>query len=289
VTVVLDAHEREHLDPRRHAAKPLGLRLEHDPLKIGAVDLDKYVHTHRSDGSEIVVPTSVARTAAANAYPYGILHNDTYGCCVAAAGSHMQESLRLKFSISPVPWTPATTLHNYFVANGYTQCAANPELSECAAGGPCDQGTDPSVWMNDWQAGTIMHGHDLEGWGWLGQGSPNLRRIVAEFGCAMLCVALATQQQSQGTDWVYEAGEQCGSWGGHAIDCDCYDENGFGFITWGEEGTCDNAFNSHCGEGLWVPLTTAALGPGGVGPMGTDFAQLKSDLAALSQGQPEQA
>ncbi len=287
MTHVLDAADRAHLDPTRHAGKPLGLRIDHpDPRKMGALDLDLYVHTHDAEGAEIVVPAKVARTAAANAYPYGILHNDTYGCCVAAAGSHMQESLRLKFSIAPRPWSPETTLRNYFIANGYSQCAADPNSSECAAGGPCDNGTDPSVWMNDWQSGKVFHGHELAGWGWVPQTSPNLRRMVAEFGCGMLCVALSTEQQNQGVDWTYVQGEQCGSWGGHAIDCDCYDEHGLGIISWGEEGTADNPFVANCGEGLWVPLTTAAIGPGGVGPFGLDFDQMKSDLAAFSQGQP---
>jgi hypothetical protein len=133
-------------------------------------------------------------------------------------------------------------------------------------------------------------GHKLAGWGWVAQTAPEvIRRCILEFGAVKFAVELAVEQQSQGADWVYERGQQCGSWGGHAIAGDSYDAAGFGIVTWGELGTMDNEFQSTCGDGAWVPLTHDAIGKGGVGPGGMDFAQMAADLAALSQGQPEQS
>jgi hypothetical protein len=268
------AENRAHLDPRRHADKPLGLRIDHEPLKGTArgLDLDKYADT------TVEVPAVLSRTPAALAYQYGMLDNDTYGCCVPAAAYHLLEALRLKFGISPYPWAAATCLATYFAVNG---------VPPGPPGSSSDQGTDPSAMMAYWQATGLAPDHKLIGWGFVPPTSPNARRCIAEFGGALLAVELSTQQQSQGTDWTYVPGQQCGSWGGHGIACDTYDENGFDIITWGEFGSADDAFVSSCGDGFWVPLTEAQIGPGGVGPFGFDFAQMQSDLATLTQGETD--
>lgn len=273
MTAILDSHERAGLDPGRHAGKKLGSRVELHPRDAGALMLDDYVH------ADVEIPAVLPRNAKTAGYGYGMLDNDTYGDCVSAAMYHMQESMRLRWGTTPHPWSAKTALTEYFNING---------VPPGPAGGSSDNGTDPSVAMNYWQV-TGLPGHKIAGWGWVPQTSPNLRRMIAEFGAAMLCVALCVEQQSQGSDWTAVPGEQCGSWGGHAIDADCYDENGLGIVTWGEFGTADNAFVGSCGEGLWVPLSSASLNAHEIGPMGVDFAQMRADLAALSQGQPERS
>ena len=198
---VLDAQDRTHLDQRRHADKPLGMRLEHDPLKFGALDLAKYVH------DEVEIPAALARNQAQQGYQYGMLDNDTYGCCDPAADYHIQEIIHLRFGVSPAPWPASICLAWYFAVNG---------VPPGPAGSASDQGTDPSMSMRYWQEKGLATsgGHKLAGWGWVAQTSPAvIRRCIYEFGAVKFAVELATEQQSQGADWTYEPGEQCGSLG----------------------------------------------------------------------------
>jgi hypothetical protein len=277
--LVLDAHERVDLDPHRHADKPVerGLRWVHDPSEYGklfgalVLDVEHYVD------DSIEYPTTLARTAKTATYGYGMLDNDRYGDCMYAAIYHCQESLRLRWNIAPHEWAASTCLTAYFKGNGQRPCPP---------GGPGDQGSDPGRAMNFWQTSGLP-GHQILGWGYLPPGSQYSKRFVAEFGAGILTLQLATQQQSQGVDFVYVPGQQCGSWGGHAIDADSFDEKGFGVVNWAELGTVDNAMEARCGSGLFIPLTTAALNQGDVGPCGTALADMKSDLARYSQGETD--
>ena len=273
-SLVMDASERAHLDTARHADKPVakGIRWVHDPstygARFGALMLDGYCDT------TIAVPVVLPRNARTQGYGYGMLDNDLYGDCMYAAMYHCQESLRLRWGLAPWPWAAKTCLAAYFAGNGQ---------QPCPPGGPGDQGSDPAVAMGYWQS-TGLPGHKIVAWGYVPAGSPNTRRLIYELGAGVMTLALGTQQQSQGVDFVYTPGETCGSWGGHAIDGDSYDEHGFGVINWSEEGTVDNPFEATCGQGWFFPLTTAALNSADVGPGGVQFSQMRSDLAALSQG-----
>lgn len=273
---VLDAANRAGLDPHRHADKPLGAIL-HGPgaleraIGMGALHLDD--PKYHADPS-IVVPPVLRRAAAQGTYSFGMLDNDQWGCCVAAAVFHILEMLRLRFGLAPTPWLAKVALAWYFAARG---------LAPCPPGGANDTGMDPVEAAKYWQT-TGPVGHTLVGFGVLSNGSPNTRRYIYEMGAVMFAVALATQQQSQGVDWVYEPGEQCGSWGGHAIASDEFDENGYGIESWGEEGTMDNEFEGTCGELVIVPLSHAAIGAGGVGPGGSNFAQMLADLGLIPGG-----
>jgi hypothetical protein len=273
MTTVLDGVERAGLASGRHADRPLGLRWVHSPSeygkKFGALALDDYCDT------SIEVPAVLPRNGQTVGYRYGMLDNDTYGCCDPAAMFHCLESLRLRWGVEPYPWAAATCLAAYFAMNG---------VPPGPPGSSSDQGTDPAVGMNYWVKPGLAPGHTLLGWGFAPNTSSNLRRLIYEFGAGVWAVNLATEQQSQGTDWTWVPGSTPDSWGGHAIDGDCYDEAGFGIITWGEEGTMDDPFVRNSATGLFVPLTTQALNSAEIGPGGVAFAQMKSDLAKYAQG-----
>jgi hypothetical protein len=250
--------------------KQLGLKLGSKPLKYGALDLEKYI----ADPT-IVVPSTLARPADATGYQYGMLDNDTYGDCVAAAAYHMQETFRLKENIQPHPWLAATCLAWYFAVN---QVPPGPP------GSSSDQGTDPSTAMQYWQT-TGLPGHKLAGFGALQSNSANIKRAIWEFGAVMFAVALPVTAQSQGVHWRYvtNSGDGSpGSWGGHGICGDSFTEDLLGFISWGEQGDMDNEFWATYGEQILVPLSVDQISKGGVGPAGFDFSAMQKDLPTLS-------
>ena len=273
---VLDADRRASLNPHRHADRPLGVRWLHDPAeygaRFGALALDNYCDT------TVTVPAVLERSQPMQDYAYGMLNNATYGCCDPAAMYHLDETVQLRRGHDPKPWAASTVLAAYFAMNG---------VPPGPAGGSSDQGTDPAVGMNWWLNDGLSHdhAHRLLGWGFAPNTSPNLRRLIYEFGGGVWAVQLGIEQQSQGVDWVWVPGETPGSWGGHAIDGDSYDENGFGIVSWGEIGTQDNAFVLNAAVGLYVPLTQDALTKADAGPGGVQLAQMRADLAKYTQGE----
>lgn len=251
--------------------RKLGLILGSNARAHGALDLDdpKYID------ETVAIPDEVDPPKAGADYPYGMDDNDTYGDCVAAAVYHMQEVFRLIFGIEPTPWSAETVLAWYFAVNG---------VPPGPPGSSSDQGTDPSAAMQYWQQDGLggTGGHKLAGFGVLQPGSPNIRRAIFEFGAVMFAVALPTSAQQQGVNWRAVPGMVPGSWGGHAIAGNGYTAALLKFLTWGEQGDMDNPFWAGCGEQVLVPLTTAQIGPGGVGPGGYRFGQMATDLPALA-------
>jgi hypothetical protein len=248
----------------------LGMKLGSNPKAHGALDLDRYI----ADPT-VVVPSTLARPADASGYQYGMLDNDSYGDCVAAAMYHSQETFRLKEGIEPHPWAAGTVLAEYFKING---------VPPGPPGSSSDQGSDPSAAMQYWQQ-TGLPGHKLAGFGTLQPDSANIKRAVWEFGAVMYAIALPVTAQSQGVNWRYlgSGGDGSpGSWGGHAIAGDSYTDGLLGFISWGQEGDMDDAFWSNYGEMALVPLSVDQLNSAKVGPGGFDFARMQADLGQLT-------
>ena len=250
-------------------SKRLGLKLGSDPRKFGALELDQYID------ASVVVPSVLPRPNDTEGYSYGMLDNDQYGDCVAAAAYHIQETFRLKEGIRPYPWQASTCLAWYFAVNG---------VPPGPPGSSSDQGTDPSTAMQYWQTNGLP-GHKLAGFGVLQPNSPHIKRAIWEFGAVMYAVALPVTAQSQGVNWRYTGNTNGnaapGSWGGHGICGDSYDEELLGFISWGQEGDMDNAFWSNYGEQVLIPLSLDQLNSAKVGPAGFGFAAMKQDLGLL--------
>jgi hypothetical protein len=259
-----------HVDTLQVRGKKLGLIAGADLRKAGAIDLDKYADT------SVVVPTSLARPSDALNYQYGMLDNDTYGDCVPASMYHVQETFALKRGTTPRPWSAATCLGEYFNING---------VPPGPAGSSSDQGTDPATAMTYWQKNGLP-GHDLIGFGVLDANSPNVRRAIWEFGAVMFAVLLPITAEGQGVTWVYEGRDTGngapGSWGGHAICGDSFDADRLGFISWGQKGTLTNGWWTVYAEQILVPLSHDQLNSAEVGPGGFQFAQMQTDLPALS-------
>jgi hypothetical protein len=246
----------------------LGLKLGSDPFAHGALALDKYVDTAP------VVPDTVA-VPAGGTFPFGMLDNDTYGDCVPAALYHADESLYLRKGVTPYPYQAPECLALYFAVNG---------VQPGPAGSGSDQGTDPSTAMA-WWVKEGLPGHNLAGFGQLPATSPNLRRAIWEFGVVILAIALPDNWQS----FVNSAGVANFSGtvtpdqnNGHGICANGYTPDLFNIVTWGEEGTSDNAFTASVLEQVFVPLSTDALNSADVGPSGFGLAQMKSDLGTLA-------
>ena len=241
--------------------RPLGLKLGSDALAHGALQLDKYLIDDAP-----AVPATV--TQPDPGYVWGMLANDSYGDCVAAALLHADESLYLKRGKQPTPYSASQALALYFNING---------VPPGPAGSSSDQGTDPSVAMQYWTAKGFP-GHKLAGFGQLPATSPNIRRAIWEFGTVIYAVALPTGAQSQGVNWRGNNLGAAGSWGGHGIAGNSFTSDLLGFVSWGEEGDMDNPFATAYLEQVFVPLSTDALSSAEVGPGGFKFAQMKADL-----------
>lgn len=244
----------------------LGLQLGSDPLKHGALLLDKYV----ADAPPVVPQTVV--TPHAQGYPWQMLGNDTIGDCVPVSLYHADESLYLKRGVVPYPYQTPEAIALYSALTGYDPSQTQPDGSN-----PTDQGTDPAAAMAYWVK-TGLPWHKLAGFGSLPANSPNIRRAVWEFGTVIYAVALPTAAQSQGVNWRGGNLGQPGSWGGHGIAGNSFTPDLLGFVSWAQEGDMDNAFAGAYLEQVFVPLSKDALTSAGVGPAGFNFAQMLKDL-----------
>ena len=65
---------------------------------------------------------------------------------------------------------------------------------------------------------------------------------------------------------------------GHGIVANGFTPDGLQIVTWGKEGSMDDAFASSVLEQVFVPLSMDALNSADVGPAGFQFAQMRSDL-----------
>ena len=244
----------------------LGLKLGSDPFAHGALALDKYVDTATAPA----VPETVA-TPDSTGYQWGMLDNDRYGDCVAAAMFHCDESFYLRRNVIPTPYAAAEVLTAYFAMNGVP---AGPP------GSSSDQGTDPSVAMKFWvDAG--LPGHKLAGFGQLPATSPNIRRAIWEFGGVILAIALPDNWQtfvSPGGVANFTGTVTPNQQNGHGIVANGFTPDGLQIVTWGKEGSMDDAFASSVLEQVFVPLSMDALNSADVGPAGFQFAQMRSDL-----------
>ena len=237
----------------------LGAKLGADPVKHGALLLDKYVIDD--------APAVPARLRAPyGRYPFGMLGNDQYGDCVEAAMLHMDEAFYLRRGLAPQPYGVATATALYSVIAGFDP--TDPAT---------DQGTDPAEAMAHWVK-VGLPGHKLDGFGYIAGNSPTIRRAIWEFGCVMLVVALPIGAQTQGVHWRGNNLGQPGSWGGHAIMGDGFDPHMLYMCSWGEQGDVGNQFADVYLEGAYVPLSREVLDARGVGPAGFNFAQMSSDL-----------
>ena len=244
-----------------------GLILGSDPFKHGALALDKYVVADAP-----AVPDTVAAPGG-NTYPYGMLANDTFGDCVPAALFHCDEGFFLRRGITPYPYQAPEVLTAYFAMNG---------VQPGPAGSSSDQGTDPSVAMAFWRDKGLP-GHKLAGFGQLPASSPNIRRAIWEFGGVILAIALPDNWQSfVNSEGVanFTGSVTPDQNEGHGIVANGFTPDLFNIVTWGAEGTLDNAFAASVLEQVFVPLAVDALNSADVGPGGFNFAQMKADLPA---------
>jgi hypothetical protein len=244
----------------------LGLKLGSDPFKHGALKLEEYVTDQPP-----VVPGAVTLPNAST-YRWGMLGNNQIGDCMIAALYHADESFYLRRGLQPYPYQSPECVLLYSQITGY-----NPNDPST------DQGTDPSVAMAWWRDKGLP-GHKILGFGQLPGSSPHIRRAIWEFGAVIFALALPDDWQSMvGPDGVaHFAGSTPGDPNnGHAIVANQFDSSGFGIVTWGEEGTQDNAFTQACLEQVFVPLSSEALNQAGVGPAGFNLAQMRQDLPAL--------
>ena len=201
---------------------------------------------------------------------WGMMLNDTLGCCTIAGVGHAIQVFTANTG-STVTVPDPTILSYYEQWDGYV-----PGSGEGSGGIELDV-------LNDWQKSGFA-GNSL-----LAFADPKITRLeeirqsIAIFGGVYIGLNLPMTAQNQAVwDVVPNGGANAkpGSWSGHCVFVPKYDDNGFTCITWGELQVMTLAFwKEYCDEAhtLLSPDWLSAKGA----PSGFDQAQLEADLKAI--------
>jgi hypothetical protein len=202
---------------------------------------------------------------------WGMMLNDTLGCCTIAGAAHAVQVWSANTGTELTIPDP-TILSYYEQWDGYVQGQANTD----------NGGVELDV-LNNWQKNGFA-GRKL--FAFADPKPKNLveiRQSIHMFGGVYIGLALPLTAQSQDVWDVDAAGgpkAKPGSWGGHCVFVPKYDEKGFTCITWGALKTMTLAFwEKYCDEShtllseVWI--TTKGS------PAGFDQAQLQADLKAI--------
>jgi hypothetical protein len=202
---------------------------------------------------------------------WGMMMNDTLGCCTIAGVGHAIQVFTAN-SAAEVTVPDSTIETCYEQWDGYVP--GNPKTD--------NGGVELDV-LNDWKKNGFA-GNALTAFA-----DPKVsnlaevRQAIALFGGVYIGLSLPLTAQTQDVwDVVPKGGAkaQPGSWGGHCVFVPKYDQNGFTCITWGQLKVMTVAFwNKYCDEAhsLLAPDWLSAKGS----PSGFNLAQLEADLGAI--------
>ena len=202
---------------------------------------------------------------------WGMMMNDTLGCCTIAGVGHAIQVFTAN-SAAEVTVPDSTIETCYEQWDGYVP--GNPKTD--------NGGVELDV-LNDWKKNGFA-GNALTAFA-----DPKVsnlaevRQAIALFGGVYIGLSLPLTAQTQDVwDVVPKGGAKAkpGSWGGHCVFVPKYDQNGFTCITWGQLKVMTVAFwNKYCDEAhsLLAPDWLSAKGS----PSGFNLAQLEADLGAI--------
>jgi hypothetical protein len=202
---------------------------------------------------------------------WGMMMNDTLGCCTIAGVGHAIQIFTANTGSEVT--VPDTTIESYYEQwDGYVP--GNPKTD--------NGGVELDV-LNDWQKGGFS-GNKL-----LAFADPKVsnlvevRQAIALFGGVYIGLSLPLTAQTQDVwDVVPRGGAKAkpGSWGGHCVFVAKYDQKGFTCITWGQLKVMTIAFwNKYCDESHAL-LAQDWLDAKG-SPSGFNQTQLQADLNAI--------
>lgn len=205
---------------------------------------------------------------------WGMMLNDQLGDCTCASVGHFQQLVTMNTSTMFTP-TDDQILAAYEAVGGYK---------------PGDESTDNGAVEIDvlnYYRTTGVAGRKL-----LAYADPSpadkthVMQAINLFGCVYIGLALPITAQDQilwdVVNGIFHRGTSPGSWGGHAVICPAYDDEGLTCITWGEPKKMTWAFwNKYCDESHAL-LSSDWIGAKG-SPSGFDIATLQQDLQSVTQ------
>jgi hypothetical protein len=252
------------------------MTVDHSTMKLGRKALKTDSRTPRLARylAAEIAPAPVACDWTKGIQAWGMMMNDTLGCCTISACGHAVQVWSANANSTEITVADSDILEAYEVWDGYVQGDSSTD----------NGGIELDV-LRNWKANTFA-GNALSLWA-----DPNvknvgeIRQAIALFGGLYIGVSLPlTAQTQQGTwDFVPDDGSgdsASGSWGGHAVFVCAYDADSLTCITWGELKKMTWAFwleyvdEAHC---LLSPVWIGAKGA----PSGLDLDQLTADVAAI--------
>ncbi|MFZ0640645.1 MAG: hypothetical protein WAN33_03910 [Candidatus Acidiferrales bacterium] len=226
-------------------------------------------------------PSAVDWTAKISSWP--MMANDTIGDCTCAAAGHMIEC-----------WT--ANLGDAFTPTNAQIIAAYSATGDYVVGDPTtDNGAVELDVLNYWRQQGIA-GHKIDAYASFDSHSQECaRQAISLFGGVYIGLSLPLFAQQQDvwdvpSLWSRLRGQDApGSWGGHAVPILAYDADGLTCITWGARKRMTWAFFAQYCDEAYAPLSHDWLNAQGIDPSGVDFAQLQSDLTAVSSEENQPA
>jgi hypothetical protein len=209
--------------------------------------------------------------AAAN---WGMMLNDTLGDCTCAATGHLTQAWTSNAGTKEITFPDQAILKAYEAVGGYQP--GKPET---------DRGAVELDVLRYWRK-TGIGGTTIDAFVALEpKNHLHVQAAVELFGGSYIGVALPVSAQRQAV-WSVPPGGPTGtgapgSWGGHAVVIEAYDQHGLTCITWGQKKKMTWGFwDAYCDEAyallseLWAGKKPA--------PSGFNLAALQADLKAVA-------
>ena len=205
---------------------------------------------------------------------WGVLDNDTLGCCTISGAGHATQAMSLNAS-TEVTVTDAEVLAAYEAWCGYDPADPNT-----------DQGGIELDVLNLWRKQGFA-GKALDAYCAVDVGTTVLlKQAVATFG-GLYIGFLVPNYIMENTPQVWDVptpGQDAGIDGGHCVWVVGYDDVGLTFISWGNVYKMTWAFWAKYVDEAYALISTAFLNGSDVDPSGVDLAGLNADLAEIKLG-----
>lgn len=207
---------------------------------------------------------------------WGMLANDSVGCCTASAAAHAAVAVDRYGQDRDLVITDDEVLTMYSAISGYDP--ARPET---------DVGATLQDALDYWHRIGVA-GNQIAAFAWINpQDLELVRACLATFGslyAGMWITSAAMDQFDRGQPWTTTS-RQSPLLGGHCIHIGAYDQDSFTATTWGRTQPMSVAFLQRWVDEITVPVDLDWLRSVGTSPAGLDVATLNIDYEILT-GQP---
>lgn len=250
------------------------MKLGRKPRRVDARTLSIGTYLDKA----LLPPIPATYTAITDVAEWPMYGNDRLGDCTCAAAGHMVEAWSFAAGTGRVPLDP--DVEEFYWLTG------DPSSTTGTAGGATDDGRDELSVLNAWR--TIGIGGDkIDAYVSVDpRDHATVQAAIYLFGGVYTGISLPLSAQGQSVWDVVGDGkgsqDEPGSWGGHAVPYEAYDESGVSVITWGAPLAATWRFNDEYTDEMYAIVSTDWLTAAGESPMGFDLAQLQADLREVT-------